>query len=323
MSRWHLMGVLGIVAGLGLSASAQIEMTWSLAHKRTVLMEPIRATVSIVNHTGENLDLTPNGNARLGFDVEDQPTSFVAETGHPLVRRAIIIPAGETREVEVNLLNAYRIIKGQSYMLRPILEFGGMRFRGPRLSLEVQPGLELLARNYGMPGSGEARSVSLRQIHRGRYDRLFFRIDDADTGWCYGTYELGRVIRFFVPRLERDRDGVFHVLHQSAPDRFVQSRFGDDGTPLGMSYYLAETGNIRLERDAEGRIAVVGATPFEQDPARPGVLTAPSLPPANPYSGQIGELPPKGRVRPSPAAPSPRHSSPVQRSTPAEDIVTW
>lgn len=323
MSRWRYMGVLGIAAGLGLSASAQIEMTWSLVHNRTVLMEPIRAIVSIANHTGQDVDLTPNGNARLGFDVEDQPTSFVAATGRPLVRRAIIIPAGETREVEVNLLDAYRIIKGQSYMLRPMLEFDGVRFWGSRLSLEVQPGLELFARNYGMPGSGEARSVSLRQIHRERSDRLFFRIDDSDTGWCSGLYELGRVIRFFVPQLERDRDGVFHVLHQSAPDRFVQSRFGDDGTPLGVAFFLAEAGQIRLARDAAGGILVAGGIPFEQDPTRPGVLSAPSLPPANPYSGQIGELPPKGRVRTAPAAPTPRPPPQGQRPAPAEDVVIW
>ena len=323
MSRWRYLGVIWLAAGLGLSASAQIEMNWSLAHNRTVLMEPIRAIVSIANYTGRTLDLTSNGNARLRFDIEDQPTSFVAETGEPLVRRAMIIPAGETREVEVNLLDGYRIIKGQSYMLRPMLEFDGVRFGGARLSLEVQPGLELLARNYGMPGSGAARAVSLRQIHRERSDRLFFRIDDPDAGRCYGLYELGRVIRFFTPQLERDRDDVFHVLHQSAPDRFVHARFSDDGTPMGMAFFLAEAGQIRLARDTEGRITVSGGIPFEQDPTRPGVLSAPSLPPANPYSGQIGELPPKGRVEPAPAAPANRRSSPGPRPAPAEDVVIW
>ena len=322
MHRTYLSAL--ILAGLGLftTALAQVEIEWSLRHSRTLLMEPVRATVSIGNQTGRNLDLTPNGNARLRFDVEDRPTSLVRETGQPLVRRPVIIPHGETREVEVNLLEAYRILTGQSYMLRPVLEFGGRRFPGPRLALEVQPGLILLERRFGMPDHADARAVSLRQLHRERTDRLFFRLDAPTDGTCLGCYELGRLIRFFVPRLEQDSEGVFHVLHQSAPDRFVHSRFDSDGTPLGTAFYIAEAGQIRLVRDADGRVTVAGGTPFEEDPERPGVLTAPTLPPSNPYAGQIGELPAKGRAGPAAARPAP--ARPVARpASPAEEAVVW
>ncbi|NLG34109.1 MAG: hypothetical protein GX548_02010 [Lentisphaerae bacterium] len=296
-------------------ASAQIEMAWSLAHNRTVLMEPVRATVKISNYSGRDMDLTPRGNARLRFDVEDQPTSTVPTTGQPLVRRGVIIPNGDTREVEVDLLDAYRILKGQSYMLTPVLEFGGMRFMGRRLSLEVQPGLELARRDYGMPASGEARTVTLRQIHRGRTDQLFFRIDNSSTGFCLGVYELGRVIRYFVPRIELDRNGVFHVLHQTAPDRFLHSTFGYDGAPLGMTFYSAETASLRLVRDESGDVQVTGGTPFVEDPDAPGMLTAPALPPSHPYQVNIGELPLKGR-------PSPPRTAPSRKRT-ADEAVVW
>lgn len=323
MHRILLFALILASLGLCLPAPAQVEMEWSLRHSRTLLMEPVWATVSIGNQTGRNLDLTPNGNARLHFDVEDRPTSLVRETGQALVRRPVIIPPGETREVEVNLLEGYRILHGQSYMLLPVLEFGGTRFAGPRLSLEVQPGLVLLERRFGMPNQADARTVSLRQLHRERTDRLFFRLDAPTAGTCLGCYELGRLIRFFVPRLEQDSEGVFHVLHQSAPDRFVHSRIDSDGVPRGTAFYIAEAGQIRLVREADGQVAVTGGTPFEEDPERPGVLTAPSLPPSNPYAGQqIGELPAKGRagpaaVRPAPARPAPRPASP------AEETVVW
>jgi hypothetical protein len=281
--------------GVVSAARAQIEISWKLVHDRTVLMEPVLATVRIANYTGRELDLSPQGNARLRFDVEDQPTSMVRETGHPLVRKPVLIPHGETREVQVDLLDAYRIIKGQSYMLTPIFDVGGMRFSGRRLSLEVQPGLELMLRNYGMPFQGDARTVSLRLIHRERSDRLFFRIDNSATGYCLGVYELGRVIRFFVPRLEQDREGVFHVLHQSAPDRFVHARFDYEGRPRGMGFYAGEVGSLRLVRNEAGEVEVLGGTPYEEDPDQPGILIAPALPPSNPYSVQIGEMPVKGR----------------------------
>lgn len=290
---WIFVAVCG--AGVGI-AQAQIEIAWSLNQNRTVLMEPILATVRIANYSGRDLDLTPRGNARLTFDVEDQPTSTVPITGNPLVKQAVIIPAGETREVVVNLLDAYRIVKGQSYMLKPVFEFDGVRFFGERLSLEVQPGLVLLTRDYGMLSSGDARSVSLRLIHREPGDRLFFRIDNSSTGFCLGVYELGQVIRFFTPCLEQDRDGLFHVLHQSGPDRFVHSVFDFDGVPRGVTIYGAQVGSIRLERDESGAVLVTGGTAYVEDPENPGVLVAPSLPPSHPYNMNLGELPEKGKA---------------------------
>ena len=276
-------------------AEAQLDISWRLAQNRTVLMEPVRATVTIANRTGRDLDFSPDGNAQLRFDVEDRPTSLVESTGRPLIRQTTVIRHGDEREVEVNLLDAYRIVRGQSYALTPMVEFGGMRFSGQRLSLEVQPGLELLKREYGMPTLGDARTVSLRLIHRDRSDRLFFRIDDPESGFCLGVYELGRVIRYFVPTLEQDRDGNFHVLHQDGPDRFAHSKFGYDGAPLGKEYHAGESGKMRLERGDDGGITVAGGIRYEEDPAQPGMLTAPALAPSHPYATSIGELPAKGR----------------------------
>ena len=282
--------------GMVLAVQAQIEVTWSLVHNRTILMEPVKAVVRLANYSGRDIDLSPNGTARLIFDVEDQPTSTVPGTGQPLVKNAVILPANETREIEVNLLDSYRIVKGQSYMLTPILEFDGTRFFGSRLSLEVQPGIELLKREYGMPSSGDSRTVSLRQIYRDLGDRLLVRIDNSSTGYCLGVYELGRLIRFFVPRLEQDRNGLFHVLHQSGPDRFVHSVFDYDAHSRGQTFYSSEVSNIRLARTENGDVEVVGGTAYVEDPENPGMMIAPALPPSHPYNMTLGELPPKGKA---------------------------
>jgi hypothetical protein len=319
MHRTYLSAL--ILAGLGLctTALAQVEIEWSLRHSRTLLMEPVRATVRIANYTGQSLDLTPNGNARLRFDVEDQPTSLVRETGQPLVRRPVIIPSGETRD------------RGEpagcvSHSQRPVLHgAAGARIRGERFLGRAWPWKSSPAWNCCSAASAcrtaRCAGVTLRQ-HRERTDRLFFRLDAPTDGTWLGCYELGRLIRFFVPRLEQDSEGVFHVLHQSAPDRFVHSRLDSDGTPLGTAFYIAEAGQIRLVRDADGRGTVAGGTPFEEDPERPGVLTAPTLPPAHPYAGQIGELPPKGRARPAAGRPARARPAPGSASS-AEEAVVW
>lgn len=318
------LGIWTLIAGTG-AASAQVELTWSLAHHRTVLMEPVRATVTIANRSGQTLDLSPRGNARLSLNAEDQPSSPVAETGQPLVAQPIIVPDGETRAVDVNLLDAYRLVKGQSYMLTPVLEFAGLRFFGRRLSLEIQPGIELARRDCGLPPAGNARTATLRLLNRDRSDRLFFRLDDSTSGYCLGVYDLGRVIRFFVPRLEQDAAGAFHVLHQTGPDRFAHSVFGYDGAPLGTTFYGAAAGSIRLAANARGELEVRGGTPYVEDPESPGRLIGPELPPSHPYNTTLGEPAAPARAAPAPAPrkPAASKSQPSEKSHAGSEPVSW
>ena len=324
------LGILTLLAwAWAAAASAQVELTWSLAHHRTVLMEPVRATVTIANRTGQTLDLSARGNARLSFDAEDQPSSPVAKSGNPLLAQPVIIPNGETRAVDVNLLDAYRLVKGQTYMLTPVLEFAGLRFFGPRLSLEIQPGIELARRDTGLPAAGNARTATLRLLNRDRTDRLFFRLDDSSTGYCLGVYDLGRVIRFFVPRLEQDAAGAFHVLHQTGPDRFAHSVFDADGTPLGTTFYGATVGGIRLAPNDVGEFEVQGGTPYVEDPENPGTLIGPELPPSHPYSTALGEPAVPARAAPESApAPAPRKPTtskpqPSEKPHAGSEPVSW
>ena len=288
MGSW--MAAVWVTGGV---ANAQLEVSWQLVHNRSVLMEPVFAVVRIAKYYGQDLDLTPLGNACLKFTVEDQPTSTVAETGRPLVSQAVMIPNGDTRDVEVNLLTSYRMLKSQTYMLAPYVEFAGQRFPAQRQALEIQPGLELLKRTYGIPSTGEARAVSLRTIMRDGSDKIFFRIDNPANGYCFGVYELGRLIRFQPPALEKDADDAFHALHQCAPDRYTLSIFTADGAPVKQTYYSAQAGKIRLEVQESGAVEVVGGFPFVEDENNPGILVAPALPPAHPYSVTVGELPRK------------------------------
>lgn len=298
MKRWMMGLTCGLLAATAARQGlAQVQMSWDLKNNRTILMEPVEATVQISNYSGIPLELGPGGNTRLAFDVEDQPTSTVPVTGRPLIRESLIIQSGDTQPVTVNLLDAYRIVKGQSYMLTPYLEFDGNRFFGRELSLEVQPGLVLLNRESGLRSNGTAREASLRLIHRDRVDHLFFRVDNPVTGYCLGAYDLGQVIRFFTPVLEQETDGTYHVLHQCSPEQFRHSSFEYDGTPLKPVYYTGQMGSMRLERHEDGTVSVAGGTAFVEDEDNPGLLTAPALPPAHSYRTTLGEFPLKGKKK--------------------------
>lgn len=283
--RAWLAGVWAALALWGAAdvARGQVDIRWTFDHQRVVLFGPMDAHLRISNFTGAGLSLGPRGNAELSFHVDDTQGGAVRSNGRPLVRYPVSIPNGASAEVTVDLSDAYHIVRGQSYMVSPVLEVAGERFGGSRLALEVQPGLEVGRLETGLARLGNDREATLRMIHRDREDVVFFRLDAPTAGQCLGVYELGPIIRFFKPRVELDAAGNFHVLHQSAPDRFVHSVFGGSGAPVSKTLYAARAGGIRLVRDDDGVVDVAGGTQFEADPGLPGKLTAPALPPSVPY----------------------------------------
>jgi len=271
-----------LAAGAG-TVHGQVDIQWVPEHNRVVLMGPMVAHLRIGNLTGGDLSLGPGGNAGLSFILDDTHGGTVRSNGRDLVRRPVRIPNGGTAEVTVDISDAYPVERAQSYMVSPVLDIEGERFAGNRQSFEVQSGLEIAQRTTGLAGRGTDRKATLRLIHRDRSDYVFFRLDAPSAGQCLGVYELGTVIRFVPPLIETDAEGDFHVLHQSAPDRFVHSVFTAGGTPLFRDLYSAQAGAIRLERNDDGSVDVEGGNKFESDPDDPGKLTAPALPPSVPY----------------------------------------
>lgn len=285
--------VLAVAVSAG-TATGQVDIQWFPAHHRVVLMGPMEAHLRITNLTGGELALGPGGNAGLSFILDDTHGGAVRGNGRELVRRPVRIPNGGTSEVTVDISDAYPIEHAQTYMAAPVLDIEGERFAGGRQALEVQPGLEIARRTTGLAARGNDREATLRLIHRDRNDYVFFRLDAPSAGQCLGVYELGSVIRFVPPAIETDAEGDFHVLHQSAPDRFVHSVFTAEGTPLFRDLYSAQAGAIRLERGDDGTVDVTGGSKFEADPADPGKLTAPALPPSVPYRS-LGDARGSGR----------------------------
>jgi hypothetical protein len=297
-----MKGLSGLAVALAVLAAAaaafaQVDIKWTFDHQRVVLFGPMDAHLKIANFTGTDLRLGPGGNAALSFFVDDTNGGAVASNGRPMVRYPVSIPDSATAEVTVDLSDAYPIVRAQSYMVSPVLEVAGERFGGSRQALEVQPGLEVARLETGLERLGNDREATLRMIHRDREDIVFFRLDAPSAGQCLGVYELGTIIRFFKPRVELDVAGNFHVLHQSAPDRFVHSVFGGRGAPVSKELYTARTGAIRLVRDDAGVVEVQGGTRFELDPELPGKVTAPALPPSVPYKtlDSADEMLPKKR----------------------------
>lgn len=257
LGRWILGALLAGWAG-ATPVWGQLEVKWSCGHRKLLLYESAPVVVTVVNHSGQAMNFGAGGNAVLSFDIEDAAHVRIGATGRPVVTQtnAIVLDEG-TLALEVDLFSAYRLVRSQQYRVIPRIEFGGTTFLGKARDMEIQPGMEVMRRDYGMPDSGEGRTVLLRLLHREREARLFFRLDSRD-GYCLVAQDLGSFLRVVPPSLERDGGGRFHVLHQATPKQFAHTVFRADGRRESVTYYQGEPSVMKMTRGGDGVVVVSG-----------------------------------------------------------------
>ncbi|MFH0879575.1 MAG: hypothetical protein V2A34_07660 [Lentisphaerota bacterium] len=268
-TRWMVAALLfGLNA---LPAAAQLEVSCRLVNNRTLPYEPVGVLLTVVNNTGAPLDFTgEKANASLRFDVESQPGVLVRQLRDELVDGPFVIPSQKTMTREINLLESYDIRNAGPYMLSARVEWGNRIYASTKVSLEVNPGLEVDRLVCGIPGRpNELRAYTLHILSRDRNDHLFLRMDDEDAGVCFGVFDLGHVVRLYKPELKMDSKGNFHVLHQSGPWRYTLSIFSPDGKPLEHKFFTSEMSSITMEESSQGNVKIKGGERYEGSPQAP------------------------------------------------------
>lgn len=244
--------------------AAQIEMQCRLENGRTLLFEQAVVKLDIINNTGDILDFSGAvPNAHLAFDVEQSPGILVPPTGAPLFPQPVTIRPGDTFTGQVNLQAAYKITGTGPYTVTTRVEWGGKVFMSPKLFLDVLPGLEIAKLVAGVPDDPSAmRTYTLRTLNRDRKEVVFLRINDEDKGMCYGVFELGPIVRMYVPKLQVDEVGNIHVLHQSGPWQFTHSVFTPHGDPVMQDVYSGDGSTVAIKRADDGQLSIEGGQLF-------------------------------------------------------------
>ena len=264
----HIGAAVLIGAILAHEAAGQVEVSCRLAASRTLLFEPVRATVRVTNNTGHPLRFGgENPDVRLGFSVEQAPGEPVLPTGQPIPEAPLVLAPGEAREMAFNLLASYRIHATGPYTIQARVTRGDVAFVSPKAFLDVLPGFDVGRVAVGLAGSsGDTRIYTIKTMTRDRTELLFLRVDDEKSGRCLGVFDLGRIVRQFQPRMESDYKGHIHVLHQSSPWKFTHTEVNPDGIPIAARDFNAYNTEVRFEKSAEGEVTLPGIRP-PQDPA--------------------------------------------------------
>lgn len=247
------------------SAHGQAEMRLRLAYSTSLHMEPVLASLAIVNGTGEDLEIgETNGNARLFFDIEASPGRLVGRAEAPMFRQLASVPAGKSATLEFDLLSLYQIRSPGAYSVTARMHGSAGLVTSARQFLDVVPGMPVTSMTRPHV-DGVRYTYQLRSLSRDREDHLFLRVDDEAQSLCFGVFDLGSMLRVVDPVMKSDKRGRIHVLHQSAPTRFTHSVFEADGQPVSSQFWSGRTSGVGLQLNEDGDIVVAGAQPYRGD----------------------------------------------------------
>ncbi|MFA7344861.1 MAG: hypothetical protein WC003_11195 [Terrimicrobiaceae bacterium] len=259
-----------------LPANAQVQVDISMKRNLYIAYEPILATVTITNLSGNELTLADSGHYKwFGLQVETLD-------GRPLA------PVnGEYSNAPVELGPQQKISRTVNLTpLFPVSEFGGYRlkanvfsqansrfFASPSLNFEVTDGQVLWQKAVGVPdgspGAGSTRTISLLSHRLSQSTQLYIRIEDKQAGIVYCTHQLGRFLSFGAPSVLLDTQNRVHILQNAAPKAYIYSKIGLNGEVMDRKSYNEFSSRPELRRGSDGSVLIVGGQAYDPNAAQP------------------------------------------------------
>jgi len=225
--------VAGLLCGWGAAAVGQVRLGVDVEHESVLENEPVIATVAIGNDADTPMVFGPDSyNARLTIVLRRgvrRTEELPADAMRQLDRRIIVLPGEVHREV-VELSSLYPMHEQRSYRVSVRVEHEDIAYSSRERVFDIVSGIEIASAVYPVPGYRDRKlAYSLRYWRRRQSEHLFLVVNDRTAGIAYGTFDLGRVIRFWPPVLRYDHAGRISVIHQSGRERFTRSLFEVSG----------------------------------------------------------------------------------------------
>ncbi len=243
--------------------AAQVRIDVELENRAMLEFESVVATVTLHNDAETPIVIgATDFNAKLEIVLSRQNlTSEESEATRkrPIVRSLVILP-GDTRKELVEVSTLFDLREPGGYRLSVEVVHEDIRYVAREQIFDVVSGIELASITHPMPGYRNTKlTYSLRYWARASSEHLFLVIRDETARMSYGTFDLGRVIRFVAPKMTYARDGVLTVVHQSGRERHTRSVFKVTGEgvqfaeqtqhlPSGKPYPTTDT-PVGIERE--------------------------------------------------------------------------
>jgi hypothetical protein len=250
------------------TARAQIDVKLRMARNTFVSGEPIPLSVSVTNHSGQ--DIVFQGNNRVAWmdvTVKSLNGNALTPLGQPAFG-SVKVPLGQTMSRTVDLARLYPLQTMGNYSVYVVVRLPGQTtdgFMSNRLLFNVNNARPYWTQKIGLPGKpGQGREFRVLEFNNGSRTNLYVQVTDTRTGAALQTHSLGEVLMFRKPTVTLDNRQVMHVLYLLGPETWGHARVAPDGKLLGRELHKRGGGSDPLlYTSKEGIVQVGNSIPYD------------------------------------------------------------
>lgn len=223
--------VLSAVLPCAAFAAPEISVALKLDETSYVVGERVRGVVDVENFTTATLDI---GSARSPdvFFIE-LFRSHGGEAVEPFESEPWTVPfrleTNKGIKLEVFIDSHFPFYTECSYIARPVVVHGGIRYEGAYRAFSIVPGMKVGEAVQMFSGDDDLRrEFTLVKWNRRSREHLFLAARDVRNGVetrSYRTVDLGRMMRMTPPVISVVPSGEVFVLHRTDRDYFARSEF--------------------------------------------------------------------------------------------------
>jgi hypothetical protein len=262
---------------------AQLTVTVGLERTNYVAYEPLLATVTVTNTSGNDVVLGgPNNSSWLNFLITGDNGRAVTAISNPDAD-AIMCRAGQSLQRRFNLPRLFHLADSGTYVVKASVYFPDLQrwipSRPSRFTV-VQAPKPRWEQSFALPRghrmAGKYRRYQLINFHDTDRSYLYVRIVDESTGMFMATFRVSSLVpdRDIQPALDGNQN--LHVLCLGSPTVWVHHVVDPDGKLLGQSETYRQKSKAsppQLVTQPTGECVVLGGSvydPTERPPPAPG-----------------------------------------------------
>lgn len=277
---------VGLLGGLD-SLQAQIQVSLTLDRNEYLLYEPIEVKVQITNQSGVPIDTTrmARNEPWLEFLITTPDNEEIGHTDREWSPPRLALLSGQTRTIAFNLTPYYQLRDTGRYRVAALAAQAGRHYSSRTINFAIINGAAIWKQNFMAPPAADDAKRNPRPrlysllVHR-RHDRnmLYARIQNPEAGRVYCTVPVGDLVNYGEPHARIDKNGDFHIFHQSGTRLYTYTQFSINGKRLKVRMFSNISTNPTMVTDEDGTTEVVGGEEiFLDEKMRETVIPTPLL----------------------------------------------
>jgi len=264
----------GILSGFGglmiFAAVAQAQLVTSLRLNKNqyVAGESVIATISITNHSGQELLFYGDGRTEwLALNVKNNRGNLA----NPRVKKSfgsMKIGAGQSMSREIDLAQHFLLTEQGNYSVSALIRMpgGGVESSATnRVLFNLNPGRLYWSQKVGIVGKpGQTREFRVLQFSGDQNTQIYVQIIENRTGIPIRTYPLGNMLSIRKPAVTVDGNQRMHVFFLATPAMWVHCMIDTDGNIVNRDIHQrGPQGDPKLMTFGDGSVRVMNSIPYD------------------------------------------------------------